>query len=332
MEDKNYLEELFKRYLNNECSPEEIAFLLQHFDSRKGESDLRRLVRNELLASTTSDTGQEAMKDTLKQVYQQVADKTFLKEKPSGGKVVRMPRRTIITLSICASLALLVTTLYLGRGYMTGIFNPEIQVSTLKGERKQFQLADGTSIWLAPASKLNYRENSREITLQGEAFFDVAKDDAHPFIVHTGKTNTTVLGTTFNIQAYNDRADIEIVLLTGKVKVDANHNNVLLSPYQRAVFNSVSGMLKKEDYPDAFAALARKEGKFKYEGEVLKNVIGDIERSYNTTIRLNKQLQGITYYGDFDQKKDKLETVLQQISLTYNARLKQTSTGWEIHK
>ncbi|WP_343303456.1 FecR domain-containing protein [Chitinophaga niabensis] len=328
MEDKNYLEGLFKRYLNNECSPEEIAFLLQYFDSGEGESDLRRLVRNELLAYTTSDAEQEAMKDTLKQVYQQVADKTFLKEKP----VVRSHRRTIVSLSIAASLALLVTTLYLGRHYLTGIFNPEVQVSTVKGERKQFQLADGTSVWLAPASKLIYREHSREITLQGEAFFDVAKDDQHPFIVHTGKTNTTVLGTSFNIQAYSDRADIEIVLLTGKVKVDASNNEVLLSPYQRAVFNTSSGMLKKEDYPDATAALARKEGQFKYEGEVLKNVISDIERAYNTTIRLNKQLQGITYYGDFDQKKDKLETVLQQISLTYNARLKQTSTGWEIHK
>lgn len=324
MEDKNYLEELFKRYLNNECSPEEIAFLLQYFDSGEGESDLRRLVRNELLAYTTSDVEQEAMKDTLKQVYQQVADKTFLQEKP----VVRSRRRAIIGLSIAASLALLITTLYFGRDYL----NTEIQVSTIKGERKQFQLADGTSVWLAPASKLIYREHSREITLQGEAFFDVAKDDKHPFIVHTGKTNTTVLGTTFNIQAYNDRADIEIVLLTGKVKVDASTNEVVLSPYQRAVFNTSSGVLKKEDYPDAKAALARKEGQFKYEGEVLKNVIGDIERTYNTTIRLNKQLQGITYYGDFDLKKDKLETVLQQISLTYNARLKQTSTGWEIHK
>lgn len=324
MEDKNYLEELFKRYLNNECSPEEIAFLLQYFDSGEGESDLRRLVRNELQAFTTSDAEQEEMKDTLKQVYQQVAGKTFLREKRATG----FRRRTIVKLSIAASLALLVITLYFGRHYM----KPEIQVLTVKGERKQFQLADGTSIWLAPASKLTYRENSREITLEGEAFFDVAKDDKHPFIVHTRKTNTTVLGTTFNVQAYNDRADIEIVLLTGKVSVDANNNNVVLSPYQRAVFNAVSGMLKKEDYPDATAALARKEGKFKYEGEILKNVISDIERTYNTTIRLDKQLQGLTYYGDFDQKKDKLAAVLQQIGLTYNARLKPTSAGWDIHK
>ncbi|MRG47107.1 DUF4974 domain-containing protein [Chitinophaga sp. SYP-B3965] len=322
------MEELFKRYLNNECSPEEVTFLLQYFDSKEGESDLRRLVRNELLASDTTEAEQEDMKEALKQVYQQVAGKTFLKEK----RVVHLRRRTIVSLSIAASLALLVTTLYFGRDYMTGILNREIHVTTLKGERRQFQLADGTSIWLAPASSLSYRENSREITLQGEAFFDVAKDDEHPFIVHTGKTNTTVLGTTFNVQAYNDRADIEIVLLTGKVSVDANTNKVLLSPYQRAVFNTASGKLKKEDYPDATAALARKEGVFKYEGEVLKNVISDIERTYNTTIRLDKQLQGITYYGDFDQKKDKLDVVLQQISLTYNARLKQTSTGWEIHK
>jgi len=324
LEDKNYLEGLFKRYLNNECSPEEVAFLLQYFDSAEGESDLRRLVRNELLESASSETEQEAMKDTLKQVYQQVAGKTFLKESP----VKHLRRRTIIKLSIAASLALLVATLYFGRGYM----NPEIQVVTVKGERKQIRLADGTSIWLAPASKLIYREKSREITLQGEAFFDVAKDDEHPFIVHTGKTNTTVLGTTFNVQAYKDRADIEIVLLTGKVSVDAYNNKVLLSPYQRAVFNTISGMLSKEDYPDASAALARKEGKFKYEGELLKNVISDIERTYNTTIKLDKQLQGLTYYGDFDQKKDKLDAVLQQINLTYNSRLKQTSAGWEIHK
>jgi transmembrane sensor len=121
-------------------------------------------------------------------------------------------------------------------------------------------------------------------------------------------------------------------LLSGKVSVDAYNNKVLLSPYQRAVFNSISGALKKEDYPDARAALARKEGKFKYEGEVLKNVISDIERAYNTTIKLDKHLQALTYYGDFDQEKDKLGAVLQQINLTYNTQLKQTSAGWEIHK
>jgi ferric-dicitrate binding protein FerR (iron transport regulator) len=318
LDDKNYLQELFKRYLDNECSPEEVAFLLQYFDSRKGETDLRRLVRNELMMSDASDEEQADMQDALKQVYQQVAGKTFLKEK----QVVRLRRRTIVSLSIAASLALLITTIYFGRDYI----DPEIRVTTVKGERKQFRLADGTNIWLAPSSKLSYRKNSREITLQGEAFFDVAKDDQHPFIVHTGKTNTTVLGTTFNVQAYKDRTDIEIVLLSGKVSVDAYNNKVLLSPYQRAVFNSISGALKKEDYTDARAALAR------YEGEVLKNVISDIERAYNTTIKLDKHLQALTYYGDFDQEKDKLGAVLQQINLTYNTQLKQTSAGWEIHK
>lgn len=99
----------------------------------------------------------------------------------------------------------------------------QIEVSAENGSRKRVMLPDGTSVLLNSGSKLQYNsefgENTRDVTLFGEAFFDVVKQTEHPFIVHTEDINIKVLGTAFNVKSYPDDDVVETTLIRGLVEI-----------------------------------------------------------------------------------------------------------------
>lgn len=99
------------------------------------------------------------------------------------------------------------------------------------------QLPDGTSIWLRPGSCFHYSperfgSSNRILRLEGEAFFRVAADKQHPFIVQHGPISTHVLGTAFNVEAYEDEPEIRVSLLTGKVAIKSTGDTILNNPLQ----------------------------------------------------------------------------------------------------
>jgi ferric-dicitrate binding protein FerR (iron transport regulator) len=97
------------------------------------------------------------------------------------------------------------------------------QVATRPGNRTQIELLDGTKVWLNADSKLTYKDfekdGTREVYLEGEAFFDVESDPSRPFIIHTEKTRVKVTGTTLNVRDYPGESKAETSLLTGKAEV-----------------------------------------------------------------------------------------------------------------
>jgi ferric-dicitrate binding protein FerR (iron transport regulator) len=97
------------------------------------------------------------------------------------------------------------------------------QVTTKPGSKTHIQLPDGSAVWLNASSDLTYGENFgkelREVNLVGEAFFDVAKDPEHPFIIHTNVVDVKVLGTAFNVRSYPNDANTETSVLRGNVEV-----------------------------------------------------------------------------------------------------------------
>ncbi|GAB3917151.1 FecR family protein [Mucilaginibacter boryungensis] len=341
MEDKNHLNDLFNRYLNNECSQQEWEVLIQHFGSETSLDALKELVRKQLEISvnnevTTNNALPDNVHEVLEQAYKNIVNETFLKRKKEA-KIVFLNRSAFVKLTACVSILILAVSLYFGYIRYRLAANNYRQVITLNGERKKLQLTDGTTIWLAPGSTLNYASKfigkNREVTLRGEAFFNVTHDKQHPFIIHTGRLNTIVYGTTFNIQAYPKRGSVEVSLLNGKVSVTElgqHANQLMLAPNQRAIFNKTNGQLYKENYSAATDMLARRDGKFIYKGTTLSNVVDDISKAYNVTVVLNKKIQDLHYYGEFDQKEN-LQQVLMQISLTTNVKLKNNGAIWELY-
>jgi transmembrane sensor len=141
-------------------------------------------------------------------------------------------------------LLILCCMLFVFNSYFT--YRKELIVKeTAKGVRSVFTLKDGTEIRLNADSRLeypaNFSDSTREVFLIGEAFFDVSKDAAHPFIIHTKDMDIKVLGTTFNVKAYSNESLTETTLLHGAITVTLNNSSkkqIYLKPSQKLVFRN----------------------------------------------------------------------------------------------
>ncbi|MGE7774760.1 FecR family protein [Chitinophaga sp. NPDC101104] len=145
----------------------------------------------------------------------------------------------------------------------------------------QLLLADGTKVWLNATSKLIYpaafHGAAREVYLEGEGYFEVAQNASQPFLVHSGKTVTTVLGTAFNIRAYD--ASVITTLSSGKVKVTAGAASVTLQPDEQSTFDPESGQLEKAPVVAADMT-AWVQGNLYFDGVPLADITESLGRYY----------------------------------------------------
>lgn len=126
------------------------------------------------------------------------------------------------------------------------------QVFMKRGNRFSVKLPDGSLIWMNSGSKLTYGDSftkgNRDVYLEGEAYFNIQKDEAHPFIIHTQKMDIKVLGTVFNVKAYPEDQMTEAALLSGKISVnikggEAQYNrDIVLQPAQKLVVNNSANL------------------------------------------------------------------------------------------
>lgn len=137
------------------------------------------------------------------------------------------------------------------------------EVLSRAGARTKLLLPDGTQVWLNSSSRIKYTHNfegsSREVELEGEAYFDVVKDADRPFIVHTSAIDVKVLGTAFTVKSYPQDETIEATLLRGVIEVSRKDNlntpRVILKPNEKLVFNKhLSTPLTPAHSPDSMVA------------------------------------------------------------------------------
>lgn len=168
-----------------------------------------------------------------------------------------------------------------------------LTLATSRGKDYQITLADGTKVWMNAESKLQFPETfkgkTREVILHGEAFFEVAKDANHPFIVKTDYFNTTVLGTSFNVKAYSAKG-ANVVLVDGSVKVNlaatakGKAQEATLHPGQQlSVANSQMSINDIDTYPYT----QWRDGFFYFENQTLFEIMQELGRWYNVNIAFN---------------------------------------------
>lgn len=261
------------------------------------------------------------------------------------GKIqVKRKIKKIYRLSIAVAASILLL-------FSVGIYrNHERNKITLKvvftkpGETKMLLLSDGTQVWLSPESRLIYpdtfRKGERNVTLSGEAFFQVAHKATSPFIVNTGSLKTRVLGTSFDVSAYPNRKYATVTVATGEVSVNSIPSNnriayssLRLLPNQQVVYTLYNNSLKKGSFPDAAKILyERRNGHLEYNGADIETVVEDLSVQYGVKISLAKQLNNNTYYGDFNIHRDSLEASLKVLCLTLNAALKKQGDVYVIDR
>lgn len=149
-------------------------------------------------------------------------------------------------------------------------------------------LSDGTRVWLNAGSSVTYPVafvgKERKVTMNGEAYFEVVHNTAMPFKVNKGDVEVTVLGTHFNVNAYDDETSIKVTLLEGSVKTSiVNGESSILKPGEQA-FTSESGKWKIQKNADLNEVMAWKDGRFYFDGADIKTVMRQLARWYDVEV------------------------------------------------
>lgn len=184
-----------------------------------------------------------------------------------------------------------------GRLVYTG-FGSEVTFNTLtnpNGSRAiDIQLADGSRVWLNAGSSITYptafNGNTRDVTMTGEAAFKVSHDGSKPFTVTKGETSVTVLGTEFNVNAYEDEPTIKVTLLEGSVKVINNQRSLTIKPNQQAIVNNHT--IELNSNANVEEVMAWRNGLFVFHKASIESIMKEVSRYYGVEVVYEGKIQG----------------------------------------
>jgi ferric-dicitrate binding protein FerR (iron transport regulator) len=172
-------------------------------------------------------------------------------------------------------------------------------ISTPRGGQYQIVLSDGSKVWLNAASSLRFPAfftgKERDVELTGEAYFEVTKNTAMPFTVTVNDLHVQVLGTHFNINAYNDETSVKTTLLKGSVRVADHESIVNLKPGQQAQLKDNALMVINN--VDIEKVISWKTGFFEFDNTDLATIMRQISRWYNVDVRYEGKQSGETFGG-----------------------------------
>jgi ferric-dicitrate binding protein FerR (iron transport regulator) len=285
-----------KKYFSGECSREEKRMIEQ-------------LLLNE--DNTPFSAYLQAEWDALPTNV--IADQTLADERYARlfKKIHPKPDRRIWYWAAAIALLLIIPIRFL-------FFTSEwITITTGTGEHKDVLLADGSHVWLNCESSITYSKDFKErnITLKGEAYFTVIKDDTKPFIVSFDHYYTKVLGTSFDIKSYG--AEEPVVTVTeGKVLVGVTNsfNYGTLVAHQRLTIAPRSITLEK--IPNTSQIVAWQKGEIQFHQTTLPAVVAELERWYNTDLVIANPTAAMPSFTVVIKPNTSLEDVLQILSMT----------------
>ncbi|MDB5156742.1 MAG: FecR protein [Mucilaginibacter sp.] len=354
MEDSHLLKEIFQRYINNECSEQEVKFLLEHFKTDSNESALREIIAEKLTEYLSGNFEQlPQMKGSFDETFdrillkidrQDAAEKIesgskralvlkllgaltvvliifqvfYIYNKPvtkTGASVAKTGKlkiniqpggnKAILTLQDGSKIVLNDakdgTLAQQGNTKVVKLANGQLAynqtntapakvlyntMTTPRGGQYKLILPDGTQVWLNSASSITYPTafagNERNVSITGEAYFEVAKDKSKPFRVKSANQTVDVLGTHFNIMAYSDEDAIKTTLLEGSVRVVENNTTSILKPGEQAIVDKQGGI--KITAASIDEALAWKNGYFKFDRVDIKFIMRQVARWYDVDV------------------------------------------------
>jgi transmembrane sensor len=253
MDNNQQFEALLDRYIEGIISPGEFQQLLKLVKSGAYDDLLKKSIDNKLVTGEiTADIDENRSTYILQSILN--SDKTEAKIRP----ITKSVKKYTYLIAAAASIILILITGW----WLLPSFNKTkglaiknskkiLQPIANNKEKKYIHLQDGSTVLLNNGSRLEYPDEftgkTREVTLVGEGYFDIQHDASRPFIVHTGKLNTVVLGTAFNIRAYPSQKEIVVTVTRGKVKVgDSGKTYGIITPNESIVVNTASNTHKQE--------------------------------------------------------------------------------------
>ncbi len=317
--------EILDRYIAGECTEEEKAQVIAWFVEDKYKDTLKYPVAeqfNQILEQEETAEEEEDLANILGNVHHQINKKSFQRAKRfSFGKVMFYFTKAAAVLFFPL---LLWAVLHYFRSPVPVQGAGMAEIVAPRGARIHFTLPDGTRGWLNSESSLSYplvfRGKTREVTLEGEGYFEVAKNKKLPFVVNSEKLAVKVLGTSFNLNAYPDDDETEITLLSGTVEVlKADGRNletlVKMKPGEQVRVRKTDYRCEKKTVNDPYGYTAWKDGKLIFRNDPMEMVVKKLGRWYNVKFYLQEEnLKDFRYHATFQYES--LDEVLRLIKLT----------------
>ena len=314
MENETY-KNLLLKFLRDEATPEEIELLDERMnDHPDGDFDsISRSIWEDgtIMSHNLPDEGQkEKMKNNL--LNRINAEEDFMRSVRVNRK-----REFLHAFSLAASIlvvAMSVVFLILGDRQIH-----EYEVVAERGQKSSVTLPDGSHVWLNSASRITYtsdfNKKNRNITLEGEAYFDVAKNKKIPFVVNASEMSITAVGTEFNVRNYSDEDEVCATLVEGKVIASVPGSDISLTYGQEAVLNRDSGEMSFAVVSDLNHMVPWRSNEMLLDGESLDNLSRILSRMYNVDVYFeNDSIKTYTYTGLI--RNNSLQNVLELVSNT----------------
>lgn len=336
------------RFFRSESSPEEAQAVVQYFEQHPGEVELYLSDKEWEDFQADSKLGL----DKSAALWKQISSRTIHK---SAGRIVLL-KSLVAAASVIA--IVLAGWWWFSQPRTTAAGKEHVISQLIQNTSRQvmeLKLPDSSGIQLMPASSISYKEpfqnNRREITLKGEAFFSVTKDSLQPFIVYSDAISTTVLGTQFLVTSFDKENTIKVQLFSGHVvvkAVDSLHTqlkqeihllpgDILLYDKTKLTASVSSGT---EDKPKAettgpsrgTAASLSGNNWYMFNNQPLADVLDQLQILYNERIAYSKEdVKGLSYIGKID-RRDTLQTILNEIGRLNNLRVSKEQSGFLVRK
>lgn len=279
------MKELLQKYMDNSLTNSELTELQKSVNALSDEE-----LEPYLLGFWQKEKGVGVSSEKIAALKKEIDERNSRKQ---WTRHYYMKRITAAAAAIL--IPLLIVSIYLLYNEIPAKAASDMIVSVGKGERVSIVLPDGTRASLNSETTLSYNVNdfnkkARQISLDGEGYFQVAKNKKIPFVIKTSDLGVEVLGTTFNLLARNEDESIEVSLIEGKVQLTstATNENVVLYPNQKAVLDKKTGKIDIFS-TDVTLSTAWRRGELVFNSTPISKVFREIERNFGVTIQMENR-------------------------------------------
>ncbi|MBO8452807.1 MAG: FecR domain-containing protein [Bacteroidetes bacterium] len=334
MTDEAFVRDLVIKYINRSCTKEELSCFLDMMKQNPEsfpelDASVREQWEKEPLETIDDDAYAIYRQEALRLIRKSRKGRKFSKRQVPFGRAA----------AVAASLAVLISGGYFIISDMIGN-RVEKQLATYEhivaapGQIREITLPDGTEVTLNVASSLKYNarygKESREVWLDGEAFFDVESNEECPFSIHSGMLDVNVTGTSFNVCAYNDNPMTTVTVKSGKVGVVYGDDDIRMNlrADEEIVINTDDSSVSRNAV-NAMDALKWMRGSLIFRQNTLPEVIRILRRHYSCDIELRDSTSSVRISGTHDNKS--IESVLESICFSAGLHYRVKDGGYVIY-
>lgn len=312
------IEELFKKYSDGNCTENEIKILQEYLKRDDLLINFEQMMNKYGLAIQLLDalkTPNESENKESKKSFEKIRSSIEAQDKRLHPYKKFSEFTLLKAASVLLVTGLLAWVLFLA-SHPVATETTLVTKKTERGQKANIILSDGSTVMLNSESMLMFPKefgDIRDVSLVGEGYFVVNRNEQKPFVVRSGSLATTVLGTSFNIKAYPEDKEIEVAVASGKVAVTTDENKIvnqyLLTPNTLATYNTTDNEIKI-DSRNIQDLIAWKEGVLKFSEVKFAQIVKTLEKWYGVTITLeNEQIGNCIIIAEF--KNESLKNVMK---------------------